>query len=124
MLSTKRSINELGDISNEILNDEIMNAPLGQLDMDKIQRSPWMKYLIIRNESVYSIYYQYKNIYINLGILYYLQEKRNREFNPRLGRNADDCVEYQRSRPPFAPRLGKKNLYFTPRLGREICSGK
>lgn len=64
--------------------------------------------------------------FTNLGLLSYLQDKRNLEFNPRLGRAVpnDDCVEIVRFRPPYAPRLGKKSVdNFSPRLGRH-CSGK
>lgn len=69
--------------------------------------------------------------------MYYLQEKRNREYNPRLGRRssagglnsglvgtADEDDIQQRSGPPFAPRLGKKSLQFSPRLGRSYYNGE
>lgn len=43
----------MGDLSTEMMAEEILNSPLNQLDMEKIQKSPWMKYLLIRNESEY-----------------------------------------------------------------------
>lgn len=71
---------------------------------------------------------------LTLGILYYLQEKRSHEYNPRLGRSsmavAADDDNNQVSPAPrnsnqalFAPRLGKKSLEFSPRLGRSFYSG-
>lgn len=73
---------------------------------------------------------------LTLGILYYLQEKRSHDYNPRLGRSsmaasasADDD-DNQASPAPrnsnqalFAPRLGKKSLEFSPRLGRSFYLG-
>lgn len=47
-------------------------------------------------------------------------QPRNRFLTPRLGRDADNIMDVQRSRPPFAPRLGKKALPFSPRLGRQL----
>lgn len=47
---------DASEISNEmLLNEELLNSPLGQLDLQRVmQKSPWMKYLLIRNESVYA----------------------------------------------------------------------
>lgn len=52
----------------------------------------------------------------------YIAKPQSRFLTPRLGRNArQDANEGgQRSRPPFAPRLGKKSLPFSPRLGRSF----
>lgn len=50
--SLKRSVNDIGgDTSNEF-QEELLNSPLSQLDLDKLEKSPWMKYMIIRNASV------------------------------------------------------------------------
>ncbi|XP_037051832.1 uncharacterized protein LOC119085513 isoform X2 [Bradysia coprophila] len=97
----KRSINEIEDGSEEAYTDELLNSPLHQLDLGKIQKYPRIREFFIRNGN-----------------------KRNLEFNPRLGRavHNDDCVEIVRFRPPYAPRLGKRGVdNFSPRLGRH-CS--
>ncbi|XP_059622860.1 uncharacterized protein LOC132266037 isoform X2 [Phlebotomus argentipes] len=53
-----------------------------------------------------------------------VDEKSNKYMTPRLGRDAsgDNGADSQRTRPPFAPRLGKKSLPFSPRLGRQMMS--
>uniref|UniRef100_U5EYW3 Putative pban-type neuropeptides n=1 Tax=Corethrella appendiculata TaxID=1370023 RepID=U5EYW3_9DIPT len=45
-------------------------------------------------------------------------EKPTIRMTPRLGRDATVDLEQQRSRPPFAPRLGR-TIPFQPRLGRD-----
>ncbi|XP_055716435.1 uncharacterized protein LOC129810156 [Phlebotomus papatasi] len=66
--------------------------------LDAVQESPWLIFL--------------------------LTEKSNKYMTPRLGRDAsgDNGSDSQRTRPPFAPRLGKKSLPFSPRLGRQMLS--
>lgn len=64
-----------------------------------------------------------------LGILYYLQAKRGHDYIPRLGRGStpeeeDNSAQLRNQNTPlFAPRLGKKSLEFSPRLGRSYFSG-
>ncbi|XP_059622852.1 uncharacterized protein LOC132266037 isoform X1 [Phlebotomus argentipes] len=57
-------------------------------------------------------------------LIFLLTEKSNKYMTPRLGRDAsgDNGADSQRTRPPFAPRLGKKSLPFSPRLGRQMMS--
>lgn len=52
--SPKRSLEEVNDITGENFDEEsILNIPIHALDHDKMDNSPWMKYLVIRKESVY-----------------------------------------------------------------------
>ncbi|GAB0094863.1 hypothetical protein DMENIID0001_101890 [Sergentomyia squamirostris] len=69
-----------------------------KFSLDAVQESPWLIFL--------------------------LTEKSNKYMTPRLGRDAsgDAGVDSQRTRPPFAPRLGKKSLPFSPRLGRQMLN--
>ncbi|KAJ6637179.1 hypothetical protein Bhyg_09907 [Pseudolycoriella hygida] len=120
----KRSINDIDDLSEEAFTDELLNSPIHQIDLDKIQKYPRIREFFIRNGSLYFFLSCVSESFTNLGLLSYLQDKRNLEFNPRLGRavHNDDCVEIVRLRPPYAPRLGKRSFdNFSPRLGRH-CS--
>lgn len=131
----KRGLEEFNDIPNEVLADEVFNMPLKSLSREQLQNSPWLQYVLIRKNSLYLVkhFFCIITLNFNLGILYYLQEKRNPPMTPRLGRSSSSSQTststdeqgntQERSRPPFAPRLGKKSLEFSPRLGRSFFSG-
>lgn len=50
----KRSLEELNDANADNFDDDsLMNIPIHSLDRATFENSPWMKYLVIRKESVY-----------------------------------------------------------------------
>lgn len=120
---------------NEVAEEDLMNLPIRSFDKDKLQSSPLLQYILIRKQSVYRdlvIVFNCIEHPNQIGILYYLQEKRSHDYSPRLGRSslASDEDESVAQLPPrnsnaplFAPRLGKKALEFSPRLGRSFYSG-
>lgn len=52
----KRSINEIDDGSEEAYTDELLNSPLHQLDLGKIQKYPRIREFFIRNGSLYILF--------------------------------------------------------------------
>nr|AIY99907.1 pheromone biosynthesis activating neuropeptide isoform 1 [Phlebotomus papatasi] len=87
--------------------------------LDAVQESPWLIFLLTGTD--------FPENPTEAHILQFLNfhpEKSNKYMTPRLGRDAsgDNGSDSQRTRPPFAPRLGKKSLPFSPRLGRQMLS--
>ncbi|CAD7084619.1 unnamed protein product [Hermetia illucens] len=62
--------------------------------------------------------------HMNLVLQHVAKKLREIYITPRLGRDIEDNIECQRSRPPFAPRLGKKSAPLTPRMGRQAYDDK
>lgn len=56
-----------------------------------------------------------------------MQEKRNVDYRPRLGRRSNEDAEPKPYDVLFTPRMGKRSEIFTnytPRLGRSVNSGE
>lgn len=50
----KRSLEEINDLNGDNFDDDnnLLNIPIHALDRETLENSPWMKYLVIRKESV------------------------------------------------------------------------